>query len=209
MPTSEYCLLWIDWWPLCMTKGEWSGWMQAVGSVLAIIFGALAVWWQVRKQRQQVDEQLIEAAKKIVNAAFWFRMSLIELRVALREKWSYRGAHERAGYWLGQLSALQLLEFPSWEIQNAAVAVVEKAKLLHSLDVAHSKPLLPTDERSVRALIEAAEIAELSVETWLSRRNSIGPNQAFYIDGRTYNPVRRHQSEGNGIPEDTFTPGAG
>ena len=42
MPVQEYCFLWIDWWPMCMTKAEWSGWMQAIGSVLAI-FGAFII----------------------------------------------------------------------------------------------------------------------------------------------------------------------
>ncbi|HEU4457769.1 MAG TPA: hypothetical protein VFR90_01440 [Methylibium sp.] len=35
----EYCLLWINWWPLCMTKAEWSGWVQAIGSIAAILAG--------------------------------------------------------------------------------------------------------------------------------------------------------------------------
>lgn len=35
---QEYCLFWSDyWWWMCMTKSEWSGWMQAVGAVLAIL----------------------------------------------------------------------------------------------------------------------------------------------------------------------------
>lgn len=35
--SQEYCFLFIDWWPLCMTKSEWSGWMQAIGGVASII----------------------------------------------------------------------------------------------------------------------------------------------------------------------------
>lgn len=35
-PAPEFCFLWIDHWSTCMTKGEWSGWMQAIFSVLAI-----------------------------------------------------------------------------------------------------------------------------------------------------------------------------
>jgi hypothetical protein len=33
----EYCLVGIDWWPLCMPKSEWAAWVQAVGSVAAIL----------------------------------------------------------------------------------------------------------------------------------------------------------------------------
>ncbi len=42
MDVNEICLLWGElqvqrWWS-CMTKAEWSGWMQAFGSVAAILF---------------------------------------------------------------------------------------------------------------------------------------------------------------------------
>jgi len=41
MEANEICLLWGDWqiqrWWSCMTKAEWSGWMQAIGAVLAIL----------------------------------------------------------------------------------------------------------------------------------------------------------------------------
>ena len=36
-PAQEYCFLWIDWWATCMTKAEWSGWMQAIGAALALL----------------------------------------------------------------------------------------------------------------------------------------------------------------------------
>lgn len=47
-PAVEYCLLWINWWPLCMTKAEWSGWVQAIGSVAAIFASAVLVLVQHR-----------------------------------------------------------------------------------------------------------------------------------------------------------------
>lgn len=50
--TPEYCLLWVDWWPLCMSKTEWSGWMQALGSIAAI----LIAWRSVRSQIQHAQE---------------------------------------------------------------------------------------------------------------------------------------------------------
>ena len=50
-PVQEYCFLWIDWWPLCMTKAEWSGWMQALGTFVAILF-ALALPFMQNKFRR-------------------------------------------------------------------------------------------------------------------------------------------------------------
>lgn len=49
----EYCFLWAHlWWPgsdpwwACMQKAEWSGWVQAFGSIAAIIFAG----WIARRQ---------------------------------------------------------------------------------------------------------------------------------------------------------------
>lgn len=46
-PAQEYCFLGIQHWSMCMTKAEWSGWMQAIGAVAAI----LIVWWQTNTQK--------------------------------------------------------------------------------------------------------------------------------------------------------------
>ncbi|MVT30126.1 hypothetical protein GO496_24610 [Acidovorax citrulli] len=37
-PAQEYCIAATRdyWWTVCMTKAEWSGWVQAVGSILAL-----------------------------------------------------------------------------------------------------------------------------------------------------------------------------
>ncbi|MDQ0012950.1 hypothetical protein J2W23_001329 [Variovorax boronicumulans] len=60
MPTPEYCLLAIDWWPLCMTKAEWSGWIQAFGSVLAI---AGAYWVGERQSGAALRQQHLLAER--------------------------------------------------------------------------------------------------------------------------------------------------
>jgi hypothetical protein len=49
---AEYCFLLIDHWSTCMTKGEWSGWVQGVGTILAIMGSAALVYWQVNKQHE-------------------------------------------------------------------------------------------------------------------------------------------------------------
>lgn len=54
-PPQEYCLLWFwtDWWPMCMTKAEWSGWMQAFGSVAAL---GIAVWLPYHQKKRAAVE---------------------------------------------------------------------------------------------------------------------------------------------------------
>lgn len=48
-PTAvEYCFLWIKHWSFCMTKSEWSGWVQAIGSIAAIVFAVILPLWLER-----------------------------------------------------------------------------------------------------------------------------------------------------------------
>ena len=66
---QEYCLLWFwtDWWPMCMTKAEWSGWMQAVFSALAIYAASRLTRWQIEQNRlstqREADSRRLEMAE--------------------------------------------------------------------------------------------------------------------------------------------------
>lgn len=77
-PAQEYCVLWFwtDWWPMCMTKAEWSGWMQAVFSVAAICFSA---HFALKQRRDNESDQIrageareaeaIRTASKMIESA--------------------------------------------------------------------------------------------------------------------------------------------
>ncbi len=66
---QEYCFLWIDWWPMCMTKAEWSGWMQAIFSVLAILAAAFLTWWQLDVTRKAADLERMSKDLELSSAA--------------------------------------------------------------------------------------------------------------------------------------------
>jgi hypothetical protein len=55
--TAEYCLLSIQWWPACMSKGEWANWAQAVFSVLAIVGAFLVANKSIRHSQEIIDLQ--------------------------------------------------------------------------------------------------------------------------------------------------------
>ena len=84
-PPPEYCLFWIDWWPLCMTKSEWSGWMQAAGAVFAIAMTGFAVHrahvLQERHQ-QQISERaythFLESTWQLLGRAATIAASAID-----------------------------------------------------------------------------------------------------------------------------------
>lgn len=75
-PTAaEYCLLWIDWWPLCMTKAEWAAWASGVGALLAIAWA----WHQARRHERKVAA---DAARKALKFASSVRSVVRELSAA-------------------------------------------------------------------------------------------------------------------------------
>ncbi|MGE8452311.1 MAG: hypothetical protein ACN6OP_17160 [Pseudomonadales bacterium] len=51
--SENYCLLFIDWWPMCMTKSEWSGWMQACVAALAIGASTGFAFYQYLKEQKR------------------------------------------------------------------------------------------------------------------------------------------------------------
>lgn len=63
--TPEYCLLWIDWWPLCMTKAEWANWTQALVAGIAVVAGAAYVLWghQLERDRSDMASRAVEAQR--------------------------------------------------------------------------------------------------------------------------------------------------
>lgn len=74
-PAQEYCLFWIQHWSMCMTKAEWSGWMQAVGAIFSIFISvALALYINRRSEKEiyrrtlEEQEQLVFSAAKVVFA---------------------------------------------------------------------------------------------------------------------------------------------
>lgn len=83
MSDPSYCLLWVDWWPVCMTKQEWAAWVQAIGTVAAVIAGAAAIYWQVRTQRQHVRADRVAAETELVTTtAEILRSAQASIRVA-------------------------------------------------------------------------------------------------------------------------------
>lgn len=65
-PPQEYCFLWIDWWATCMTKAEWSGWMQAIFSVLAILTSAVLVRLQLRHNELMIKRSAVSRTRTFV-----------------------------------------------------------------------------------------------------------------------------------------------
>lgn len=53
-PSVEYCLFCVQHWSMCMTKAEWSGWMQAIGAVAALLIAIAVPYVQSTRQRNRL-----------------------------------------------------------------------------------------------------------------------------------------------------------
>ncbi|MEG0939915.1 MAG: hypothetical protein RSE32_13710 [Comamonas sp.] len=97
-PAQEYCLLWSDyWWWMCMTKAEWSGWMQAIGAVLAIVASALLMRHQVNIDRRAKERAAASRVRAFVTQLYATSLELkaphvmsepmLKMRRLMLEEW--------------------------------------------------------------------------------------------------------------------------
>lgn len=95
MSAPEYCFLWIDWWPLCMTKAEWSGWMQAIFSVAAIFAAGAFAMLPIRAARQDQLRAGRESMVSLVTVVATLAR-LLSLEVASRAQHLDNGMSDAA-----------------------------------------------------------------------------------------------------------------
>lgn len=189
MPTPEYCLLWIDWWPLCMTKAEWSGWVQAFGAVLAILAGAAAVWWQVRKSRlatleiQRSDDvrvlQLIATANvDCLKALKLAKLQLDDAEIFWRTIDGFK-AHCHT------LAAVPLLQIPDvWVAMSWGRAKQELERLPDRLGTCPVKEFVDAIDISLRQFLECERVVGAALEALGARlpyvRIELGQGMALH-----------------------------
>jgi hypothetical protein len=62
---TEYCLFWVSQW--CLPSSEWASWVQAIGSILAILGALLLGERQGAHARAVAEKQVYEARKLEAN----------------------------------------------------------------------------------------------------------------------------------------------
>lgn len=137
-PPQEYCLLWFwtDWWPMCMTKAEWSGWMQAIGAVLAIAFSGAIAAKQIKAARIEAENDRFEARRLAANLRQLDDLKRSEVLMAilsvslqasmkLQEKLNGGEFHKTPPSLLSHLTecADQIVGLPLFDIPGSGVAI--------------------------------------------------------------------------------------
>lgn len=131
-PAQEYCFLgfWgVTWWPLCMTKSEWSGWAQVIGSLLAIGAAFLVLNLQLRAERIKNRQSAAAILSAFTGLLHTFekalkpeggrdRWPILQLRVMLEAEMARTDSiqlhalsfNEQQGVFLYRMAALEMLE---------------------------------------------------------------------------------------------------
>ena len=127
-PTDEYCFMWIDWWVTCLTKAEWSGWMQFFGSILALIVAIFVPWWQSKTAaKKQAKEQL-----DLADITLHFYWEVLETNDSLLDV-ALRFAKKGENVWLNSdvMPAILSLKSVNFEdVKQISVAFPELSKRL-------------------------------------------------------------------------------
>lgn len=177
-----------------------AGWVQGVGSIVAIVSGAIAIRWQVGAEARREEQARIARVQLIANALFQCRrcVTCFAEHAATHRDADLHGTE--ALWWLGSLANISILDFPSHGAQTSVgFAVAERGKLEREIeDFNARKPSdFPTPvARSIAASLLQAEIA---VESHLKRWGAFSPANAFEVDGKSFFPAGR--SDPGPVPE--------
>jgi hypothetical protein len=159
---DEYCLFWINWWATCLTKSEWSSWVQALGTILALVVAGLLAWWEVHRRR---IEEGVRVGDALMARVAILDVLLTQLTVFLRTLREHGDAAAPSRY--GAYRGL--------------VNILEEARKIELREMpTHASVLALTNARSVVALM--SETFDHSGDgRWAmarrKRREEVGPRE--------------------------------
>ena len=185
MLNQEYCMFWTNWWWLCMTKAEWAGWVQAVGSIAAIMAGVAVVHWQLQRQQHQQRVDQTRKYRLIAGHIFAMRGALTRILDLPKEHWATPLKKFQAHS--AELDTFHANDVPEYIISATIVQI-----RIRSIQVvaAVQNCCQETDDQTTFETIELMKSLEISLrfaEDEMGRAlHSLGafpPNQMFIRNG--------------------------
>ncbi|WP_157836612.1 hypothetical protein [Paracidovorax oryzae] len=169
-----------------------ASWVQAIGSIIAIVVGAKAIQWQVKEGVRRAEHESLVRVDMIIGALFNCRRS-----VTCFVKWAgdfqdaSRNARE-AIWWMNLLCSMPLSELPCLGVLHSLGFI--SAELDDFKSEVTSFVLNPSKDFKFHAafeLINSLEQAEIAVENYLKSKGTTAPEMAFELDGVMYYPAGR------------------
>lgn len=175
--SPEFCLRFFEqrWWS-CMTKAEWSGWMQAVFSVVAIFAAAVFTWWQLRAPRKAAE--LAEKRRDLVLASVALRLCERANRLArstardflggkMDDPWFFR----LEGRWSNILASLDALSTKDLDGETLQLVLDSRGFAAVALNACQLRPSKTRTAADLGAIVDVGAIKrETAAARWRLRR---------------------------------------
>lgn len=157
-----------------LNKSEWASWVQALGSIAAIVGAYLIADFQHRRQVEAERRNKLENEKRKLEIASAFLNEIVLAAVVIKHEVSgpHAGANSRATitYLASQIDALQqlpMMEIPDAQLVSKIVSLVKVAKefdmFMQPYIGNHALPNLEDDRRD-RIAKEVERLSATSCE---------------------------------------------
>jgi hypothetical protein len=172
-----------------MDAGDWAAWAQAAGSVVAVVVGAIAIWWQVREQGRQQQRLHTEdeiRRLQIVGTAFFHCRALLEtMKHRVRREVSIEAELEQLISHVQAMYAIPAMDVPDWRATYAiasARSVIETLRRELSGIEGTGGRTAQMREGQLNVALSYVEAHEETVSQCLERRGSHQPYQEYTYD---------------------------
>lgn len=182
------------------TVGDWlhkeaaANWAQAVVSTVAMVVGAMAIYWQVGRQateqRERSREDHIRRLQTIGYAIF-----MVRIQIALWRKDVRNGAHFsrqmlQVTEATARLRSIPLIEIPSWKASHAVTTTISAVDVARvRLEEISPARLQEQTELQMMFIHEAGLFvtdSEIAIANELKDMGAESPAMHFEVDGRVY-----------------------
>ena len=179
-----------------MQRSEWSGWVQAIGSILAILAGVVVVWWQLHHQRiEQKKQRNAEEIRRL--HIIWSQVHRARIVLAYLKKTAPNPATAPdigmpMRHAVASLKSFDLLQAPDPKVANAIVLAIQAFDDLENIGLPAGKGGdLERFRTFVLHTLENFEGIERSLRRSLVERGAdICPTEGgAQIDGEKYPPI--------------------
>jgi hypothetical protein len=184
---QEYCLLWIQW--LCMPRGDWAAWVQALGSLLAVAvaLGVVVITLQSERRRRDADE--IRRLQLLWALVYRCRVDIAS-SIALIDEQAGRLKFDLSGEMRHMVQALQrvpTLELMETDVAEAVMTTIDS--FIKYEEALNSRRAV--DNAYVRQFADTAltnyEFSEGLLRSVLLRRHAdIPPKGVISVNGQPY-----------------------
>jgi hypothetical protein len=182
---ENYCLFGIQKWSsICMPRAEWSGWVQAVGSIAAIVVGAAAVWWQVHKQRRHSLEEDVRRLR-IISATSYSGRAVINISDGTLNAERAQLHLRELRRLLDSLAAIPLLDIPDWRTSLDLMAIAAHRDRMTDLMKEHPSTVDVTAPRFLLDIYRMLGAINSSADAAIKRRGFLVDRRASLPDEPT------------------------